>query len=128
MLPFVLTVELVPLVAHTNKRAVAFLKGHKNLTASIAFEAVADGPVGKRLKHRMTLWIEFKPDTKGKFHRFKNMDEKYKDCFVFIDIDAQMRLYGFSTNLAALERVLKWKDDPATQDALLTLYQNTEQP
>jgi hypothetical protein len=96
MLPLTLTVELVPNVGHTDKRAIAILRGHENLTAGPEYDAVADTPLGKRLKHRMGLWIIGHRDTPGKFHRFKNAEVKYKDCFVFIDLEAQMRLYGFS--------------------------------
>jgi hypothetical protein len=148
MFPLFLTVELVPLVAHTDKRAVAIIRGHKDLTAGAAYDEVAETPLGKRLKHRMTLWISFKPDTEGKFHRFKNIAEKYKDCFVFIDLEAQLRLYGFSchpkkppderfelivlteatqkkedhTAKAVLDRILLWKDHMATKQALLRTY------
>jgi hypothetical protein len=143
-----LTIELVPFVAHTDKRAVAILRGDAGLTAGPEYDAVADTPVGKRLKHKMGLWIAFHSDTEGKFHRFKNIDVKYKDCFVFIDLDAQMRLYGFTchptpqtgrrfelvvlTNHATkkenntdtweLNRVLIWKNHTATKLALIRKY------
>jgi hypothetical protein len=148
MSPLILTVELVPLVAHTDKRAVAILRGDVGLTAGLEYDAVADTPVGKRLKHRMGLWISFHHDTPGKFHRFKINDVKYRDCFAFVDLDAQLRLYGFSchptpktnapfelivlTNYAGkketltdtvhLNRVLIWKDSMATKLALIKKY------
>jgi len=148
MSPLVFTVELVPLVAHTDKRAVAILRGDAGLTAGTEYDEIADTPIGKRFKHKMGLWIMFHPDTEGKFHRFKNIDEKYKDCFVFIDLDAQLRLYGFSchptpqnqprfelvvlTNSATkkenqtdrtdLNHVLMWKNHMATKLALIKKY------
>ncbi|MGD0515027.1 MAG: hypothetical protein ABSA29_17135 [Terriglobales bacterium] len=148
MAPLTLIVELVPSVGHTDKRAVAILRGHGNLTAGPEYDAIAESSVGKRVKYKMGLWIAFVPDTAGKFHRFKNIDEKYKDCIVFIDLEAQLRLYGFTchptpntaerfelvvlteydnkkenrTDVAVLNRILMWKDHMATKEALLRTY------
>ena len=141
-----LAVGKVAGVAHSEKRAVAFLRGHPNLTAGIRFDEESGNPLGKRLRHRMALWIAFQPDTKGKFHRFKNEEEKYRDCFVFIDLEEQVRLYGFTchpkadrhfelvllvlwvqkktkhTDYAELDRVLEWKAYFATQAALRNAF------
>src|ERR1700723_2110364 len=148
MLPLVLTVELVPLIANTDKRAVAILRGHDDLTAGPEYDAIANAPVGKRLRHKMGLWIGFVPDTKGKFHRFKNLDVKYKDCFVFIDLDEKIRLYGFTchptkntnqrfelvvltihaikkenhTQESKLNRVVMWQNHMATRLAITRKY------
>jgi len=96
----------------------------------------------------MGLWIGFKPDTKGKFHRFKGGDLKYRECFVFIDIAELVRLYGFTchptprtnpsfelvvlttfaikkehhTDTAELDRVVMWKNTMATGKALQDAY------
>jgi hypothetical protein len=147
MPPLKLSVDLVPLVSHTEKRAVAFLRGCEELDAGPEFDKVANGPIGKRVKHKMQLWISLKPDTAGKFHRFKNAEAKYAECFVFIDLDAKIRFYGFTchptphnphfelivlvvhaikkesqTDKAELNRVLMWKNNMATRAALLQKY------
>jgi hypothetical protein len=147
----VLTVDLVPHVPSTGKRAVAFLRGHSVLTAGLEYDGIANTPAGKRLRHKMGLWIAFKHDTPGKFHRFKNVDAKYKDCFVFIDLDAQLRFYGFSchpmpengafelivltdyagkkenlTDTTYLDRVLMWKNHMSTKAALRIKYPEKE--
>jgi hypothetical protein len=147
MAPLVLIVELVPLVAHTDKRAVGFLRGHKDLTAATEYDNVTNTPLGKRLRHKMGLWIAFKPDTEGKFHRFKNEEPQYRDCIVFIDLEEQVRFYGFtchpdSTNLrfelalltdyaikkthltdkTYLRRVVMWQNNMATKLAMKTKY------
>jgi hypothetical protein len=135
-------------VVPTEKRSVAFLRGDTDLDAGPAFDEVDDGPLGKRLKHKMGLWIGFKPDTPGKFHRFKNDEVKYRECFVFIDLHEGVRLYGFTchplprtnaqfelcvlvthvfkrtdhTDKAELDRVLKWKNNTATQAAIRFAY------
>jgi hypothetical protein len=141
-----LTVEMVAGVAHSEKRAVAFLRGHPDLTAWPEFLGKSSTPLGKRLKHRMGLWIAFQHDTPGKFHRFKNEEVKYRDCFTFEDLDTQVRMYGFTchpkedkrfelvlliswvqkktrhTDYAELDRVLVWKDHFATHAALRNLF------
>jgi hypothetical protein len=145
-----LAVEMVADVFHSEKRAVAFLRGHPDLTAGPGFDDVSNRPLGKRLRHKMKLWIAWKPDTKGKFHRFKNEPQKYRDCFTFIDLDEQVRIYGFTchpkeadrsfelvllirwvqkktqhTDYAELDRVLIWKDNFATNAALRNAFPNT---
>ena len=143
-----LVVELVPGVNHSKSRAVAFLRGDSDLDAGIEFDKVASHPLGKRLRHRMYLWIAGKPDTRGKFHRFKQQTAKYRDCFVFKDLDAKVRLYGFTchplphtnpkfelvvltthatknqdlTDTAELDRVLAWQADHRTVMALDKSY------
>ena len=145
-----LAVEMVAGVAHSEKRAIAFLRGHPDLTAWPEFDRVSTTPLGKKLKHRMGLWIAFKTDTPGKFHRFKNEAQKYRDCFTFEDLDAQVRIYGFTchpkkdqsfelvllirwvqkkrqhTDYAELDRVLIWKDHFATHAALRNAFSNTK--
>lgn len=140
-----LLVDMVSGITHSEQRGVAFLRGHDDLTAGPEFDAKSDTPLGKRLRHKMGLWIVFLPDTKGKFHRFKDDKDKgkYRDCFVFIDLEEQVRIYGFTchpkaadrrfelvllirwvqkkeklTNYAELDRVLYWKSHSATQAAL----------
>lgn len=146
-----LAVQMVAEVAHSEKRAVAFLRGHNDLTAGPEFDDKSKTPLGKRLKHKMGLWIAFQPDTKGKFHRFKNEAQKYRDCFVFIDLEEQIRLYGFTchpkkadvrfelvllirwvqkkqqhTDYAELDRVLAWRDNFATHAALRNAFPDTK--
>jgi hypothetical protein len=148
-----LALELVPLVGHTERRVVAFLRGHTDLDAGSEFDKVADTPLGKRLRYKMDLWIAFKPDTKGKFHRFKNAATAYRECFVFIDIEEKMRLYGFTchpdkadpsfelivltthaikkeneTDLTELNRVLTWMKHPATMKAIQDAYPAEPKP
>jgi len=91
----------------------------------------------------MGLWIQFRPDTPGKFHGFTKYEAKYRSCFTFIDIEAKIRYYGFrchpkpedpryelvvltscvdkkedAVNKTELDRVLMWKNNMATQQAL----------
>lgn len=138
-----LFVVFVPGVAHSEKRAVAFLRGDPELNAGPTFDATESKPLGKKIRHRMGLWIQFMPDTKGKFHGFKEYDSKYRDCFAFIDIMEKIRYYGFrchpkpndpryelivltscvdkkedAANKAELDRVLMWKSSMATKLAL----------
>lgn len=142
-----LVVQMVEGVSHSEKRGVAFLRGRDELTAGPKFHRDSNNPLGKRMKHKMGLWIAFQPDMKGKFHRFKNEAQKYRDCFVFIDLEEQVRIYGFTchpkkadprfelvllirwvqkkeqhTNYAELDRVLMWKDHLATRAALLDAF------
>jgi hypothetical protein len=147
-----LAIEMVAGVVHSEKRAVAFLRGDADLTAGPGFEHESNTPLGKRLRHKMGLWIAFKPDTNGKFHRFKNENvPKYRDCFVFIDLEKQVRIYGFTchpktvdhrfelvvlvkwvqkktqlTDYAELDRVLIWKNHFATHAALRNAFSNTK--
>ncbi|HMC30519.1 MAG TPA: hypothetical protein VKL99_06755 [Candidatus Angelobacter sp.] len=145
-----LAVEMVAGVAHSEKRAVAFLRGHPDLTAGPEFDRESTTPLGKKLKHKMGLWIAFLPDTAGKFHRFKSDAQKYRDCFTFEDLDAQVRIYGFTchpktdrrfelvlliswvqkktkhTDYAELDRVLIWKDNFLTHAALRAAFSNTK--
>jgi len=147
----ILSVEMVAGVAHSDKRAVAFLRGHANLTAWPEFDRESGTQLGKKLKHKMSLWIAFQPDTPGKFHRFKSDAQKYRDCFTFEDLDAQVRIYGFTchpkttdrrfelvlliswvqkktkhTDYAELDRVLIWKDHFLTHAALRNAFSNTK--
>jgi hypothetical protein len=141
-----LAVELVAGVSHSDKRAVAFLRGHPDMTAGAEFDRMSMTPLAKKFRHKMGLWIGFKPDTAGKFHRYKSDKEKYRDCFTFEDLDAQVRLYGFTchpktdrrfelvlliswvqkktkhTDYAELDRVLIWKDHFSTHAALLAAF------
>lgn len=146
-----LAVEMVADVTHSEKRAVAFLRGHPDLTAGPEFDNVNKTPLGKRLRHRMSLWIAFQPDTKGKFHRFKNEAQKYRDCFAFEDLEEKVRIYGFTchpktadrrfelvllirwvqkktqhTDYAELDRMLIWKDHFATHAALRNAFPDTK--
>ena len=146
-----LAVEMVAGVSHSERRAVAFLRGHPDLTAGPEFDGASTAPLGKRLKHRMGLWIAFQPDTNGKFHRFKSDAQRYRDCFVFIDLEEQVRIYGFTchpkktdqrfelvllirwvqkkrqnTDYGELDRVLIWKDHFATHIALRNAFPNTK--
>ena len=73
-----ITVEMVEGVFPSEDRAVAFLCGHDDLTADPKFKKESKTPLAKRLKHRMSLWIAKEPDQKGKYHRFKNEDPKYR--------------------------------------------------
>jgi hypothetical protein len=150
MSPITLTVDLVPQVGHSGRRAVAFLRGHLDLTAGIEYDALVATPVGKRLRHRMGLWIAFVPDARGKYHRYKAYAPKYRRCFVFIDIEEKMRLYGFAchpkpndsafelivltthaikkeneTDLSELDRVVMWQDHMATKIALQVAYSDS---
>lgn len=137
-------------IAHSEKRAVAFLCGDPNLTAWTEFNRESSTALGKKFRHKMGLWIAFKNDTPGKFHRFKNDKEKYRDCFTFEDLDAKVRIYGFTchpkndrsfelvlliswvqkktthTDYAELDRVLIWKDHFATHSALGNAFSNTK--
>jgi hypothetical protein len=145
-----LSVTPVNGVYNTEKRGVAFLRGPTELAeinGARYFDSIADKPVGKRLRQKMGLWIGFKPDTQGKFHRFKGKKPKYRECFVFIDIEEQCRLYGHTchpkleeerfelvllityvtkkedlTNDAELDRVLKWTNAAATQTAIRVAF------
>ena len=144
-----LAVEMVAGVSHSEKRTVAFLRGHPDLTAGPEFDEESGTPLGKRLRHKMGLWIAFQPDMNGKFHRFKSDAQKYRDCFVFEDLEAQVRIYGFTchpktadrrfelvllirwvqkktrhTDYAELDRVLIWKDHFATHAALRNAFSN----
>ena len=135
-----LSIELAAGVTHSEKRGVAFLRGDPELTAGSGFDAIASNSVGKRIRHRMGLWIQFHPDTSGKFHGFTKYDAKYRSCFTFIDIEEKIRYYGFrchpkqddpryelvvltscvdkkedAINMADLDRVLMWKNHMATQ-------------
>lgn len=141
------TVFLTPEIDHTDKRGVAFLTGDGDHTAWPEYSLFESTPLGKRIRHKMKLWIAWQPDTKGKFHRYKNYEEKYRRCFAFIDLDAQIRLYGFTchpdksrpsfelvvlcihaikkendTDMAELNRVIKWQNHMATHNALQKLY------
>jgi len=138
-----LSIDLAAGVANSEKRGVAFLSGVPELNARPTFNAVASESVGKRIRHRMGLWIQFHPDTPGKFHGFTKYETKYRSCFTFIDIEEKIRYYGFrchpkpdnpryelvvltscvdkkedAVNKAALDRVLMWKNNMATQQAL----------
>jgi hypothetical protein len=138
-----LSVEFVSGVSHSEKRGVAFLRGDPDLNGGPTFDASEKVAVGKRIRHRMALWILFKPDTAGKFHGFKELEAKYRDCFTFIDIEEKIRYYGFryhpkeddpryelivltscvvkkedALNKGDLDRVLMWKNNMATQQAL----------
>lgn len=145
-----LAVEMVAGVPHSEKRAVAFLRGDPDLTAGPEFDGVSATPLGKKLKHKMGLWIAFQNDKPGKFHRFKSDPQKYRDCFAFEDLDAQVRIYGFTchpktdrrfelvllirwvqkkttrTDYAELDRVLVWKDYFLTHVALRAAFPDTK--
>lgn len=143
MAPLQLTVEFAAGVPPSEKRGVAFLSGDPKLNAGAEFDATSKEPVGKRIRYRMGLWIAFHPDMEGKFHGFKEYEDKYRDCFTFIDIEEKIRYYGFrchpksddpryeiivltscvqkkedSVDKAELDRVLIWKSSMATQEAL----------
>jgi hypothetical protein len=144
-----LAVEMVPGVTHSEKRGVAFLRGYPDFTAGPGFDDVSKTPLGKRFRHKMGLWIAFQPDMKGKYHRFKTEEQKYRDCFTFEDLEKQVRIYGYTchpktdrrfelvllirwvqkktkhTDYAELDRVLRWKDDFATRAALHNAFANT---
>lgn len=118
------------------------------MDAGPEFDKVENYPLGKRLRHKMSLWISFVPDKPGKFHRFKSAEEKYRDCFVFIDLEEKARFYGYTchplpktnqrfelvllttyavkkeneTDKAELGRVLMWKNHMATRQALLQRF------
>lgn len=142
-----LSIEFVAGVTHSEKRGVAFLRGDPALNAGPRFDAFKEGPVGKRIRHRMGLWIQFHPDTAGKFHGFKEYEAKYRDCFTFIDIEEKIRYYGFrchpkpdeprydlvvltscvdkkedAVNKAELDRCLMWKNSMATKQALIEKF------
>lgn len=150
MPPLEITVEMVDGIFPSKDRAVAFLCGHEELTAVSEFKKVSNIQLGKKLRHKMTLWIAEVPDKAGKFHRFKNEDRTYRECFTFEDLDAQVRIYGFTchpkidrsfelvllvrwvqkkthhTDYAELNRVLYWKDQIVTQAALRYVFQDTK--
>src|ERR1700722_15812675 len=90
-----LSVEFAAGVTCSEKRGVAFLRGDPALNAGPNFDASAKESLGKRIRHRMGLWIQFRPDTKGKFHGFTKYEAKYRSCFTFIDIEEKIRYYGF---------------------------------
>jgi hypothetical protein len=139
-----LTVELVAGVGHTDKRGVAILRGDDDLNAGPQYDKIESSSLGKRLRHRMGLWISGVQDMRGKFHRFKAGDAKHRDCFAFIDLEEKVRLYGFTchplpitnqrfelvvltthafkkeneTDKAELERVVMWRNHMATRQAL----------
>jgi hypothetical protein len=148
MSPLTLRVELVPGIDRTDKRAVAILRGDADLDAGPEFDKIQDSTVGKRLRHRMFLWVSGVNDAPGKFHRFKSAQAKYRECFAFIDLEDKIRLYGYSchplpktnqrfelivlttyavkkeneTDKAELNRVLMWRDHMATRQALLERF------
>jgi hypothetical protein len=142
-----LSIRPVAQVSHSELRAVAFLRGDDDLNAGTEFDKIQHESIGKRLMHRMGLWIAFHPDTPGKFHRFKNGPDKYRECFAFIDLESMVRLYGFTchplrakprfelivltthaikkrnhTDTAELDRVIAWKNNMATKRALEAAY------
>jgi hypothetical protein len=135
------TVEFVAGVAHSEKRGVAFLRGDPELNAGSTFDLTESKAVGKRIRHRIALWIQWKPDTNGKFHGFG--EPKYRECFTFIDIEEKIRYYGFrchpkpddpryelivltscvvkkedAADKGELDRVLIWKNHMCTKQAL----------
>ncbi len=138
-----LSIDLAAGVTDSEKRGVAFLSGDSDLNAGPTFNASANDSSGKRIRHRMGLWIQFCQDTRGKFHGFTKFEAKYRSCFTFIDIEEKIRYYGFrchpkpddpryelvvltscvdkkedAVNKADLDRVLMWKNNMATQQAL----------
>jgi hypothetical protein len=146
-----LNIELVSLVSHSDSRTVAFLRGDPDLDAGIEFDKIQDGPIGKRLRHKMHLWISWHPDVKGKYHRFKSGAARHRDCFTFIDLATLVRLYGFTchpskvnpsfelvvltthaikkenhTDTAELDRVIAWNNNMATKKALKAAYPERE--
>ena len=143
-----LSVDSATGVTRSEKRVVAFLRGDPALNAGPSFDASAKEPLGKRIRHRIGLWIQFHPDTPGKFHGFTKYEAKYRSCFTFIDIEEKIRYYGFrchpkpedrryemvvltscvdkkedAVNKAELDRVLMWKNSMATQQALKEFLQ-----
>lgn len=142
-----LSVEFAPGVAHSELRGVAFLRIHKELNAWPSFDGSKNTPLGKRILHRMGLWIQDPKERPGKFHGFTKYDPKYRDCFTFIDIEEMVRYYGFrchprkdapryelivltscvvkkedAVDKAELDRVLIWKDSMAAQQALVKKF------
>jgi hypothetical protein len=151
MAPLQLSIEFAPGIAHSEKRGVAFLRGDSELNAGPSYDASAEESSGKRMRHRMGLWVQFPQDRKGKFHGFKEYETKYRDCFTFIDIEQKTRYYGFrchpkpddpryelvvltscvdkkedAVNKAELDRVLMWKNSMATQQALMKKFSKKE--
>lgn len=143
-----LSVKLASGVTHSEKRGVAFLRGKPELSepdelnAGREFDAMSN-KAGRRMRHRMGLWVSVHPDIKGKFHGFKEYGTKYRECYTFIDLDEKIRFYGFrchpkqgdpryeivlltscvskkedAVNMRDLDRVLMWKDNMATNQAL----------
>ena len=80
----------------------------------------------------------------GQIPRVQEYEAKYRDCFTFIDIEEKIRYYGFrchpkpedprydlvvltscvdkkedAVNKAELDRVLMWRNNIATQKALM---------
>jgi hypothetical protein len=145
-----LSVKYAVGVARSDKRGVAFLEGELTLNGAAEFKYSAKMPLGKRIRHRMGLWIQMVPDAKGKYHGFR--ERKYRDCFTFIDIEEKIRYYGFrchpkqdnpryelivltscvqkkedAVDKAELDRVLMWKNSMATAGALKNILEDDGQ-
>jgi hypothetical protein len=151
-----LSVEFAAGVTQSEKRGVAFLRidppsADPTLNAGSLFDTSANVALGKRIRHRMGLWIQSPLDRPGKFHGFTKYEKKYRDCFTFIDIEEKIRYYGFrchpkpddpryelvvliscvdkkedAVNKAELDRVLMWKHNMATQQALTKKFPKKE--